>query len=121
MSAMLPSFLSAEVCVCVCVCVLAAQSCLTLCDRMGCSPSDFSVHGDSPGKNTGVDCHALLQRIFPAQGLSLGLLHCKRTCYHLSHKGSLAEVLPSSKKKLSLTYILYKIQDLYQIYSFETC
>ena len=26
-----------------------------------------SVHGDSPGKNTGVGCHALLQGIFPAQ------------------------------------------------------
>jgi len=23
-----------------------------------------SVHGDSPGKNTGVGCHALLQGIF---------------------------------------------------------
>ena len=110
MSATLPSFLSAEVFVCTCVraCVLAAQSCLTLCDPMGCSPSDFSVRGDSPGKNTGVDYHALLQRIFPAQGLNLGLLHCKRTCYHLSHKGSLAEVLPSSKKIVS---DLYFIQD----------
>ena len=26
---------------------------------------------DSPGKNTGVDCHALLQGIFQTQGLSL--------------------------------------------------
>ena len=25
---------------------------------------------DSPGKNTGVSCHALLQRIFPTQGLN---------------------------------------------------
>ena len=32
-----------------------------LCDPMGCSPSGYSVHGDSPGKNNGVDCHALLQ------------------------------------------------------------
>ena len=44
---------------------LVAQSCLTLCDPMDCSPSDSSVHGDSPGKNTGVGCHALLQGIFP--------------------------------------------------------
>ena len=29
-----------------------------------------SVHGDSPGKNTGVGCHALLQGIFPTQGLN---------------------------------------------------
>ena len=30
------------------------QLCLTLCDPMDCSPPGFSVHGDSPGKNTGV-------------------------------------------------------------------
>ena len=28
---------------------------------------------DSPGKNTGVGCHALLQGIFPTQGLNLSL------------------------------------------------
>ena len=32
-----------------------------LCDLMDCSPPGSSVHGDSPGKNTGVGCHALLQ------------------------------------------------------------
>ena len=30
-----------------------------------------------PGKSTGVGCHFLLQRIFPTQGLNLGLLHCR--------------------------------------------
>ena len=30
---------------------------------------------DSPGKNTGVGCHTLLQGIFPTQGLNLHLLH----------------------------------------------
>ena len=44
---------------------LAAQSCLTLCDPMECSPPGFSFHGDSPGKNTGVGCHALLQGGLP--------------------------------------------------------
>ena len=39
---------------------LVTQSCLTLCHPMDCSPPGFSVHGDSPGKNTGVGCHALL-------------------------------------------------------------
>ena len=29
---------------------------------------------DSPGKNTGVGCHALLQGIFPSQGWNLHLL-----------------------------------------------
>ena len=28
--------------------------------------------------------HALLQGIFPTQGLNLGLLHCKQILYHLS-------------------------------------
>ena len=47
------------------------QSSQTLCDSMDCSPPGSSVHGDSPGKNTGVGCHALLQGIFPTQGLNL--------------------------------------------------
>ena len=33
---------------------------------------------DSPGKNTGVGCHALLQGIFPTQRLNLCLLHCSK-------------------------------------------
>ena len=49
-------------------CVLSLQSCLTLCDPMDCSTPGSSVHGDSPGKNTGVGCDALLQGIFPTQG-----------------------------------------------------
>ena len=31
----------------------------------GRSPPGSSVHGDSPGKNTGVGCRVLLQGIFP--------------------------------------------------------
>ena len=46
---------------------LIAQTCLTLYDIMDCSPPGSSVHGDSPGKNTGVGCHALLQGILPTQ------------------------------------------------------
>ena len=44
---------------------------------------------DSPGKNTRVGCHFLLQRIFPTQGLKPGLLLCRQTLYCLSHQGSL--------------------------------
>ena len=43
------------------------QSCPTLCDPMDCSRPGSSVHGAYPGKNTGVDCHALLQGVFPTQ------------------------------------------------------
>ena len=53
---------------------------------MDCSPPGSSVHGDSPGKNTGVGHHALLptQGIFPTQGLKLHvlqLLHCRWILY----------------------------------------
>ena len=58
------------------------------CHPMDCSPPGSSVHGDSPGKKTGVGCHALLQGIFPTQGLNSGHLHCRRILYHLSHQGS---------------------------------
>ena len=34
--------------------LLITQLCPTLCDSMDCSPPGSSVHGDSPGKNTGV-------------------------------------------------------------------
>ena len=54
----------------------------------GLSPPDSSVHGDSPGKNTGGGCHALLQEIFPSQGWNPGLPHCRQILYHLSHQGS---------------------------------
>ena len=36
---------------------------------------------DSPGKNTEVGCRALLQGIFPTQGLNLCLLHCRWIFY----------------------------------------
>ena len=61
------------------VCVLKSlQSCPTLCEPTDCSPSGSSVCGIFPGKNTGMGCHALLQRIFLTQGLNpclLQLLH----------------------------------------------
>ena len=37
------------------------QSCPTLCNPTDGSPLGSSVPGDSPGKNTGVGCHCLLQ------------------------------------------------------------
>ena len=43
---------------------------------------------DSPGKNTGVGCHSLLQGLFPTQELNPGLLHCRQLLYHLNHQGS---------------------------------
>ena len=40
---------------------------------MDCSPPGLLCPWDSPGKDSGVGCHALLQGIFPTQGLTLHL------------------------------------------------
>ena len=52
------------------------------------NPPGSSAREDSPGKNTGVSCHALLQGIFPNQGLNGGLLHCRWILYQLNYHGS---------------------------------
>ena len=71
-----------------CAVCLVTQSCPTVCDPVDCSLPGTSVHGDSPCKNTGEGCHALLQGIFPTQGLNPGLLHCRQILYRLSYQGS---------------------------------
>ena len=55
---------------------------------MDWSPPGSSVRGDSPGKNTGEGCHALLQWIFPTQGLNPLLSHYRWILYCLSYWGS---------------------------------
>ena len=71
----------------VCLC-LVIQLCPTLCDSVDCSLPQSSVHWSSPGKNTGVGCHALLQGIFATQGSNPGVPHCRWILYRLSHQGS---------------------------------
>ena len=51
---------------------LVSQLCPTLCDPMDSSPLTSSVHGDFPGKNTGVGGHALLTYIHSYVVQSLG-------------------------------------------------
>ena len=69
-------------------CVL---SCSVVSDSLwprDCNSPGCSVQGFSPGKNTEGGCHALLQRIFPTQGLNPSLPHCRWIFYWLSHQGS---------------------------------
>ena len=61
------------------------RGCASVPRCVDCSPPGSSIHGDSPGKNTGVGTCSLLQGIFPTQGSSSGLLHCKPIRY-LSHQ-----------------------------------
>ena len=65
--------------------VKVAQSCQTVCDPMDCV---CQAPWNSPGKNTGVGSHSLLQGIFPTQGWKPGLSHCRWILYHRTHQGS---------------------------------
>ena len=55
-------------------------------EPMDRSPPGSSIHGGSPGKNTGVGFHALFQGILPNQGSIPGLPHCWWILYCLSHQ-----------------------------------
>ena len=58
----------------------------------GLQPAGLLRPWDSPGKKTGVGCHVLLQGMFPTQGETPGLLHCRQILYRLSHQGSTLSV-----------------------------
>ena len=54
----------------------------------GLQPTKLVHPWDFPGKNAGVSCHFLLQRIFLTQGLNPGFPHRRQMLYRLSHQGS---------------------------------
>ena len=54
----------------------------------GLEPTRFLCRWNSPGKDTGVGSHSLLQGILPTQGSSPGLLHCRQILYHWVNQGS---------------------------------
>ena len=67
----------------------------------GLQPARLQRPWDSPGKNTGVGCHALLQGIFPTQGSNpslLCLLHWQMVSLPLSPLGSLVNLVHVSEK-----------------------
>ena len=69
----------------------------------GLNPTSLLCLWNSSGKNTGMDCHFLLQGIFPTQGSSLGLLHCRWILYHLSHQEG-----PESRAKRMIQLCNYR-------------
>ena len=82
------------------MCAKLLQSCPTL-QPYGPWPASLFCPWDSPGKNTGVDCHALLQGIFLTQGLN-------PSCLHLVHwqEGSLP-LAPPGKPNNILRFIIF--------------
>ena len=68
----------------------------------GPQPTRLLCPRDSPGKNTGVGCYALLQGIFPTQGLNLHLLSLLDW---QTDSLSLAPLQKKKKKKVLPQYI----------------
>ena len=56
-----------------------AQSCLTLCDPMDCSPPGSSVHGILQARILEWVAISFSRGIFPIQGSNPGLPHCRQT------------------------------------------
>ena len=71
-------------------------------------PSRLLCPWNSPGKNTGVGSHSLLQGIFLTQGFIPGLLHCRWLLHHLNHHGS-------PKCTLYINYSSIKVWKIYGI------
>ena len=67
----------------------------------GLQPTRLLCPWNSPGKNTGVGSHSLLQGIFLTQGSNPCLLHCRQVLYHLSHQGSQLCLIPLTERMTS--------------------
>ena len=81
---------------------------------------------DSPGQNTRVGSHSLLQGIFPNHRSNPGLLHCRQILYQLSHQGGsrilevgslsvLQRIFPTEESNRGLLHcrrILYQLKDI---------
>ena len=98
---------------------LVAQLCPILSNPMDCSPPGSSVHGDSPGKNTGMCSLALLQRIFPTHvscitGELFTILDTRETQEYWSGSLSLLkEIFLTQQLNRDLSYwscILYQLR-----------
>ena len=66
-------------------------------------PTRLLCPWNSPGKSTGVGCHALLQRIFPTQESNPGLPHCWRILNILATREALKNI-KSNKGKWQITF-----------------
>ena len=61
--------------------VLVAQSYLSLCDPMDCSPPGSSAHGILQGRILEWVAISFFRGFFLTQGLNTGLLHCRQILY----------------------------------------
>ena len=88
-------------CFILCMHVLSCFSCVGLCATPWTIACRLLSPWDSPGKNIGVGCHALIQGIFLTQGSNwylLCLLHWQVGSLSLSHSGSLFYLIGTLSK-----------------------
>ena len=89
-------------------CMYAVSKSCPLSATQGLQPPRLFCPWDSPGKNTRVGCHFLLQGISLTQGSNLRLrclLHCRRILYLLSHGEAAGQtlgwdIIPPQKRSL---------------------
>ena len=65
-----------------------SQSCLTLCDPVGCSPPGSSSHGIFQARVPEWGATAFSRGYSRPRDQTPGLPHCRQTLYHLSHQGN---------------------------------
>ena len=82
-------------------------SCSVVSDTLrphGLYPSRLLCPWDSSGKNNGVGCHSLLQRIFPTQGSNLGLPYSRQIFYCLKHQKHMLQLSDPMARELGYLY-----------------
>ena len=76
----------------------------------GPEPARLLSPCSSSGKNTGMGCHFILQRIFLTQGSNPGLLHSRQILYHLNHQ-SQESITPKIFPNTEILWLLDKFVD----------
>ena len=80
------------------------------------SPPGSPVHGNSPGKSTGLSCLVLLQGIFLTQGSSPGPPHWSWILYHCNHQQE--SILNGSLKPfLNIEQKIHDVDEDFSIFS----
>ena len=88
----------------VCACGLGRFSPVRLFATLWTVARQAPLSMNSPGKNTGVGCHALLQGIFSTHPWNSNLLHCRRILYPMRHLGSPSYMYTYIRGKKMATY-----------------
>ena len=81
----------------------------------GLQPIKLFCPWDFPGKDTGVGCHFLVQRIFLTQGSNQGLLHCCQILYRLSYEKSSESLRGMERRELDQPCASYAVNSPQQV------